>query len=71
MPFKTRKQRLEGRPETAQLKRKWEIYTTSVLYIYIPLKSFCIDLSTLICTIKPKWLIEAMFVDFLSWANLW
>lgn len=42
-------------------KRKWEIYTASVFYI-LPLKSFCIDLSTLICTIKPKWLIEAMLL---------
>lgn len=54
----------------SQAKRKWEIYTASVFYI-LPLKSFCIDLSTLICTIKLKWLIEAMLFDFLSWANLW
>lgn len=68
--FQQKKEKTERLAGDSPAKRKWEIYTASVFYI-LPLKSFCMDLITLICTIEPKWLIEAMFIDFLSWANLW
>lgn len=38
---------------------------TASVFLYINITTE----STLICTILPKWLVEAMFVNFLSWAT--
>lgn len=55
----------------SQAKKKWKIKETQLLFFYITTEIFLYGFEYFNLHYITKWLFEAMFVNFLSWANLW
>ena len=54
----------------SQAKKKWKIKETQLLFFYITTEIFLYGFEYFNLHYITKWLFEAMFVNFLSWANL-